>query len=56
MRYSGMKETMAEDKVVKMSININKKLLDSFKIYCIKKEITMTEKIMELIMEELKNG
>ena len=43
------------DKIVKTSINIKEKLLESFKIYCIKKKVSMTEKIDELITKELKN-
>lgn len=45
---------MADEQIVKTSINIKEKLLEDFKIYCIKNKISMTEKIDELIRKEIK--
>ncbi len=39
---------------IKASFNVNSKLWEDFKIYCIKKKVTMTEKLEELIMKEMK--
>ena len=43
-----------EEQIVKTSINIKEKLLEEFKIYCIKNKISMTDKIDELIRKEIK--
>lgn len=45
---------MPDEKIVKTSINIKEKLLEDFKIYCIKNKISMTDKIDELIRKEMK--
>jgi len=45
---------METEKIVKTSINIKEKLLEDFKIYCIKNKISMTEKMDELIRKEIK--
>jgi len=41
---------------IKASFNVNEKIWEDFKIYCIKKKLTMTEKLEEMIKEVLKNG
>lgn len=45
---------MTEENIVKTSINIKEKLLEDFKIYCIKNKVSMTDKIDELIRKEIK--
>lgn len=45
---------MSGDKVVKTSLNIKEKLLQDFKIYCIKQSVSMSEKIDEIIRKEIK--
>lgn len=45
---------MVDEQVVKTSINIKEKLLEDFKIYCIKNKVSMTDKIDELIRKEIK--
>lgn len=40
---------------IKASFNVNEKIWEDFKIYCIKKKLTMTEKLEEMIKEVLKN-
>ena len=47
--YYENKEVTIGNKVIKTSINIEEKLLENFKIYCIKNKISMTEKLNELI-------
>ncbi len=49
-----MEVMMAEDKVVKTSLNIKEKLLQDFKIHCIKQGVSMSEKIDEIIRKEIK--
>ena len=39
---------------IKASFNIDEKLWDDFKIWCIKNNVTMTEKLEETIKEVLK--
>jgi hypothetical protein len=41
------------EKTIKTSINIKEKLLEDFKIYCIKNKVSMTDKIDELIRKEV---
>ena len=43
-----------DEKIVKTSINIREKLLEDFKIYCIKNKVSMTEKLEEMIKEVMK--
>lgn len=45
-----------ENKTIKTSMNINKELLRKFKIYCIGKGVSMTDKLNELIAKEIKNA
>jgi len=40
---------------IKASFNVNENIWEDFKIYCIKKKLTMTEKLEEMIKEVLKN-
>jgi hypothetical protein len=40
---------------IKTSIIIDEKLLEDFKIYCIKNKVTMTDKLDELIRKEITN-
>lgn len=40
---------------IKASFNVDEKIWEDFKIYCIKKKLTMTEKLEEVIKEVLKN-
>jgi len=42
-----------DEKIVKTSINIREKLLEDFKIYCIKNKVSMTEKLEEMIKKEI---
>jgi transposase-like protein len=39
---------------IKASFNVDEKLWDDFKIWCIKNKVTMTEKLEELVKEVLK--
>ena len=39
---------------IKASFNVDEKLWDDFKIWCIKNKVTMTDKIDELIRKEIK--
>ena len=41
---------------IKASFNVNENIWEDFKIYCIKKKLTMTEKLEEMIKEVLKDG
>lgn len=41
-------------KQIKASFNVDEKLWDDFKIWCIKNKVTMTEKLEELLKEVLK--
>ncbi len=43
------------DNQIKASFNVNEKIWEDFKIYCIKKKLTMTEKLEEMIKEVLKD-
>ena len=43
-------------KQIKASFNVDEKLWDDFKIWCIKNKVTMTTKLEELLKEVLKNG
>lgn len=38
---------------IKASFNVDEKLWDDFKIWCIKNKVTMTEKLEELLKEVL---
>ena len=42
-----------DEKIVKTSINIREKLLEDFKIYCIKNKVSMNEKLEEMIKKEI---
>ena len=41
---------------IKASFNVNEKIWEDFKIFCIKKKLTMTEKLEDMIKEVLKDG
>ena len=40
---------------IKASFNVNEKIWEDFKIFCIKKKLTMTEKLEDMIKEVLKD-
>ena len=40
---------------IKASFNVNEKIWEDFKIFCIKKKFTMTEKLEDMIKEVLKD-
>jgi len=43
------------EETINSSIRINAKLWEDFKIFCIKKKLTMTEKLEDMIKEVLKD-
>ena len=49
-----MRGYFAMDKQIKASFNVDEKLWDDFKIWCIKNKVTMTEKLEELLKKVLK--